>query len=147
MQTALISVSVKVLIYDDVTQKALFIKEAPYEGGQYPGRWDLPGGRMGGDDKNVFDTAAREVYEEVGFRFNRFDGRHCSVTHDLGTMLRVVIAHRTINPFVGGSVKLSKDHSDYCWMNYEEVCQIGFEEFMPGLHQTACCMLSTFTRR
>ena len=50
---------------DDEVQ-ALFIRRAKREGDPWSGQMALPGGRHGGEDETLLDTAMRETREEVG---------------------------------------------------------------------------------
>ncbi len=55
--------------------EALALERAERPGDPWSGQVGLPGGRSGGTDRNLLETALRELEEEVGLTPADFDGR------------------------------------------------------------------------
>ena len=83
----------------------------------YTGLWDIPGGRMKfGEDP--YGSLKREVEEEVGIGieivrpYNVWSFKADSYTQVVGITFECL--------YKGGEVKLSKEHTEYKWLNPSE---------------------------
>jgi 8-oxo-dGTP pyrophosphatase MutT (NUDIX family) len=54
-------------------ESVLLIRRAMRSGDPWSGHWSFPGGRVEQGDRDLLDTALRELYEEVGVRLSRED--------------------------------------------------------------------------
>ncbi len=115
-------VSIGAAIYDSSTKKFLVVKDSDEEG-EYArkfGPWELPGGRIHKDEKAV-DALLREIEEETGLT-------DCEVVGVVdaslspqpykeaqGFLVTYLMLYR------GGEVRVSEEHSEYCWMSLDEM--------------------------
>ncbi len=90
----------------------------------YPGRWDLPGGRLDpGESWN--EGLAREVREETGLRINFIREVREWESKKWDTIGKTVLCE-----YVCGEVQLSWEHTEYRWMVPEEVINGDFPEWI-----------------
>lgn len=105
--------------------KVLLLQEsAQYQDGTERGKWDVPGGRIEAGE-TVREGLAREILEESGLEvqpgvllgvfdgFPEIKGEKCHV-------VRVYFLCTADS----GEVKLSDDHSEYCWVTPEEAIKM-----------------------
>ncbi|DAC29840.1 MAG TPA: NUDIX domain-containing protein [Candidatus Poseidoniales archaeon] len=90
---------------------------------QYPqGHWDLPKGHIEANDSDNHATAARELAEETGISEIEFiEGFESSTNYSFKykgkrTKKQVYWYLATTEKI---TVKLSKEHRDYMWLNWE----------------------------
>jgi 8-oxo-dGTP pyrophosphatase MutT (NUDIX family) len=88
--------------------------------------WELSKGHL--QDKNIKKSAIIEILEETGFDpINFIEGFFETISYV--KEFDKEIADKKIYFFLmekDDPVKLSKEHSDYCWKNLEESCSVIF---------------------
>lgn len=111
--------------------------------GEHIGKWALPGGKAK-DGETEIGTAVREVKEETGLPSipgYRFD----SMMQKSGTKKFTTFFYRVPEPF---DVTLSKEHSDYEWVNFDEITDLElhpkFKASLPEYLRTIRKKTSTF---
>ncbi len=72
-------------------ESILLIRRSEREGDSWSGHWSLPGGRRDPEDRDLLDTARRELAEECGIRLSRAD-----VEAELPPM----VARRKVEPYI-----------------------------------------------
>lgn len=119
--------SVKAVIHDSSGRCLLLrrSRESKNNGGQ----WDLPGGKM--DTGETFDVAlSREVFEETGLSINLQGLAGSAEAETPDTRVVYVIMERCVE---SGELRLSSEHDDFCWVNYQGLDNIDmapqFREF------------------
>lgn len=100
--------------------------------------WELAKGHL--QDKSIEKSARIEIFEETGFDSVKFiDGFFEKISYI--KEFDHEIADKTIYFFLvekDKAIKLSKEHSDYCWKNLEESRSlIWFDEQKELLQKTA----------
>lgn len=115
-------VSIGAAIYDSSAKKFLVVKDSEEEG-EYArkfGPWELPGGRIHKDEKAV-DALLREIEEETGLT-------DCEMVGVIDASLSPQPYKETQGFLVtylllykGGEVRVSEEHSEYCWMSLDEM--------------------------
>ena len=124
-------VSIGAAIYDPSTKKFLVVKDSDEEG-EYArkfGPWELPGGRIHKSEKAV-DALMREIEEETGLT-------DCEVVGVVDASLSPQPYKETqgflvtyLMLYKGGEVRVSEEHSEYCWMSLDEMEKDGeFKEW------------------
>ena len=90
------------------------------------GEWELPKGHL--QDEDIKRSAGVEVLEETGFDSVEFiDGFFEKIVYV--KEFDREIADKTIYFFLAekdGKIKLSKEHSEYCWKNLTKSCSLIF---------------------
>jgi len=87
------------------------------------GRPDLPGGQVE-EGESLEQCLHREIHEETGLKV-RILRIIAEWTYEKGPELTV--AGMTYDcEYLGGDVKLSSEHREYCWMTPVELEQLGF---------------------
>lgn len=90
----------------------------------YPGRWDLPGGRL--DAKESWcQGLAREVLEETGLKVN-----YVRKVRDWESKKWDTIGKTVLCEYVSGDVRLSWEHTEYRWMVQEDIIYGDFPEWI-----------------
>lgn len=125
MQSRLSIKAVPVLVRE---RRILLIREKRYDGGQFPGYWDVPGGTLK-EGETIFECLARELQEEVGLTLPA----HKDVIFDMyafeacGTMRMYIPVPFWHKP----AVRLGSDHDCAEWF-----CRVdNAQQLMPNLLQ------------
>jgi ADP-ribose pyrophosphatase YjhB (NUDIX family) len=88
--------------------------------GDTKGKWGLPGGHMESFDKNILDTATREVKEETGLK--SIPGKKIDAQREEDPkMIWTSFIYEVKKPF---SVKLSSEHDSWKWISIEQLSKI-----------------------
>lgn len=100
--------------------KFLILKRSGSDGTD-PDLWDLPGGNIA-EGEQIIDALEREVFEEIGLakESNSICGPVGLVTGVYRATEKMVIAIYLCDT-KKTTVNLNKDHSDYKWVEYEEL--------------------------
>jgi len=94
----------------------------------YPGHWDLPGGKLEHDETST-EGLVREVKEETELDIKVNDPVFSYIeTHEV--FAYVVVFNCEI---LSGEIKLSHEHSDYKWANVEELNELLVEPYLKKL--------------
>ncbi len=111
--------SVKAVVVNETEGKVLVLKRSKKEK-FHKGAYDLPGGHM---DKNetVAECLQREVKEETGLEIRVGDVLAVREYPKNHKMFNKIKALRYITYYQRGEVKLSKEHSKFEWLTFEEV--------------------------
>ena len=110
-----LQVGVKILL-ENREGKFLFIRRTADENPEINGYWDIPGGRIDVGTP-LIENLKREVLEETGLKMR---GQPELITvQDIFWKKHIV--RLTYSGFAGGEVKLSKEHSEYKWLDVEEI--------------------------
>lgn len=125
--TSLFSVSLKAIIRNKENKFLLLIKDK--DGKKY---WDLPGGRIEGDD-SFEETLNRELKEEIGlssnFKVIRQIGECWELPqHIIKTDYRALVIFFEVYVDDMPLILLSKEHNDFVWMGEEGIKQIESSE-------------------
>jgi 8-oxo-dGTP diphosphatase len=124
----ILQVGVKVLI-NDGADNYLFLKRSKAMESEHKPSWDVPGGRMKSEE-TVFLALAREIYEETGLKLKR--GFSLLAAQDIfvpGKAIHVIrLTYETKSKRT--AIKLSDEHSDYCWKNRKDVKTMNIEPFL-----------------
>ena len=131
-------VSQKVIFYNADEKKFLLLKSKDMGGGfcALYGPWDLPGGRINGDE-DIDVALEREIVEEVGdeIRYeldNRFELIGRTKFH-FPSIRKSVVVLCFLSTYQGGDIKLSEEHTEYKWFMASEIEQD--EELKPWLKE------------
>ena len=90
----------------------------------YPGRWDLPGGRLeSGESWN--QGLAREIKEETGINVKLICEVREWTSEKWDTIGKTVLCD-----YVSGEIKLSWEHTEYQWLSPEEIVRGDFPEWI-----------------
>lgn len=121
------------LILVDNSSRVLMIREAVYDGGRNPGKWDIPGGTLN-EGETVRDGLIREVKEEIGVDvsqlMHKYPVEHCVVTSTIeDNRIRLFLMRRVPMTF-DTAIKLSGDHDSFAWMDLSQTSE---DRLMPGL--------------
>lgn len=100
--------------------KILLIRRAAKDSWQ-SGKWELPGGKLErGQDLNA--ALEREVMEETGLLVTPVNRLACYFSEIIGTGKYAGLTYINITGIVkldGGKTKLSEEHDDFQWVDYE----------------------------
>lgn len=82
-----------------------------------PGKWELPGGKID-TGQDLANALEREILEETGLFVKATDSTTFTESYVISTgkyagLPYVVIVYK--GKIIGGEVKLSHEHSDFCW--------------------------------
>ncbi len=113
--------AIKAIIRKD--NKILLIKKSA-KVDIYPGRWDLPGGRLD-PGETWCQGLAREVQEETGLKINFIREVRAWESKKWDTLGKTVLCEH-----ISGEVQLSWEHTEYRWMVPEEVINGDFPEWI-----------------
>ena len=113
--------TVKAVVCNSDAEKVLVLKRSTKEG-TYLGAYDLPGGAW---EKNetVEECLQREVREETGLEIEIGSILAIREYPREHKMFNKIKALRFIAYYKGGEVKLSKEHSGFEWLTFDEVAQ------------------------
>ncbi len=121
------------LVLVDKSNRVLMIREAVYEGGRNPGKWDIPGGTHN-EGETVRDGLIREVKEEIGVDvsqlLHKYPIEHCVMTSTVEDNRIRLFIYRRVPMHFDTSIKLSGDHDSFAWM---DISQVDEDKLMPGL--------------
>ena len=88
-----------------------------------PNKWEIPGGKLDkGED--LISSKNREVKEETGLTIQQINPMvfaNSYVIEDGGYKDFTYISIFSINKVKKGKVKISDEHSEYSWVNYNEM--------------------------
>ena len=88
---------------------------------EYQGRWQLPGGKL--DQKETAKKGAiRELFEETGIKREELE-KLKMITDPISFETHIFLT--TVD---NDKIKLSKEHSEYIWLTYQELEQKKQEE-------------------
>ncbi len=90
----------------------------------YPGRWDLPGGRLD-PGESWSQGLAREVREETGLCINLIREVRDWESKKWDTIGKTVLCE-----YVSGEVRLSWEHTEYRWMVPADIVNGDFPEWI-----------------
>ena len=123
--------SQKALIYNSEKKEYLLLKAKFMEGGHKKafaywkkkyGPWDLPGGHMDENEKDLEKSFAREILEEIGVAEgykNRGICLHCIVENPQKLQNSLLLVH--FLEYDQDEIVLSDEHEAYQWMSAQEV--------------------------
>lgn len=95
-----------------------------------PGLWEFPGGKLD-EGQDLTNALEREVLEETGLlvipteRIVYTESQVIPKGKFKGMPYVVIIG---IGRLVGGKIKLSKEHTDYRWVNIKEAYEMSLKE-------------------
>jgi 8-oxo-dGTP pyrophosphatase MutT (NUDIX family) len=117
-------VAVSTVVYWVASKTILVLKRSDN------GKWNFPGGKVE-PGENLEEAAAREVLEETGLSIkpSRIVHVFSNATDDNGTFVFVIFTAATAN----SDVKLNKEHSEYRWVNYEQLVEQIAPDALPRL--------------
>lgn len=90
----------------------------------YPGRWDLPGGRLN-PDETWEQGLAREVQEETGLKVKLIREVRDWESNKWDTIGKTVLCE-----YMSGEVQLSWEHTEYRWIKPVDVLKEDFPEWI-----------------
>ncbi len=90
----------------------------------YPGRWDLPGGRLN-PDETWEQGLAREVQEETGLKVKLIREVRDWESNKWDTIGKTVFCE-----YMSGEVQLSWEHTEYRWIKPVDVLKEDFPEWI-----------------
>ena len=104
--------------------KVLLIKRS--EDDRYsPGRWEFPGGKLE-EGENVTEALRKEIFEETGLQMTTSS----TLVHSESEVLTsgpykglVYVVLVGLAKVADDKVRLSEEHSDYVWVNYESISE------------------------
>ena len=106
-------------------EKILIIKRKVAD--VFTGLWDIPGGKVESED-NLFEGIAREIKEEVNLKLTKIL-LTLSTSKFVGSLRDHPIIFRNIYLCSAeGEVKLSDEHSDFLWVEPEELINYQFPD-------------------
>ncbi len=111
--------SVKAVVIDQEQQKVLVLKRSKKEK-FHTSAYDLPGGHVD-KGESVAECLKREIKDETGLEVEVGDILAIREYPREHKMFNKIKALRFIAYYKGGKVKLSKEHSDFEWLTFEEV--------------------------
>lgn len=88
--------------------------------------WDLPGGHLD-EGETAYDSLVREIMEETGLEVTEANEAGVYQLH-LGDSDRAV-SFFTVH--VTGEIQLSEEHTDYVWINADEIDEFNLGVFAP----------------
>ncbi|MEM0085311.1 MAG: CoA pyrophosphatase [Candidatus Methanomethylicia archaeon] len=108
--------AVSILLSNHEELEALYVKRTFNPMDPWSGQVAFPGGRCKNYDVDVIETAIRETYEEIGFKFCRED-----IIGILGVFNPLNEPRLKVYPVVVGlkvkpQIKLSREIRDYMWI-------------------------------
>lgn len=117
----------KILLHDANTHKFLILKANKPEGAKFEQFWktyfpyDLPGGRIE-NGETIAEGLARDVQEEIGetVQYQLSDIVHAEQMEYVDTSVYAVFQ---LAQYQGGDITLSDEHSEYSWLNAEEIAE------------------------
>ncbi len=113
--------SVKAVVIDQGQQKVLVLKRSKKEK-FHTGAYDLPGGHVD-KGESVAEALQREIKDETGLVTEAGDIlaiREYPREHEMFDKIKAL---RFFAYYKGGEVKLSKEHSGFEWLTFDEVAQ------------------------
>jgi dihydroneopterin triphosphate diphosphatase len=115
----IISGIVEVFIYRKAGNEFEFLLLKRNDDEVYPGIWSVAGGRVNENEK-AFEAAKREMTEETGLTAKNFYvvekvNTFYEMRNDVINLVPLFLAEAN-----EGEVKLSGEHIDFKWMNYED---------------------------
>ncbi|MEM3615547.1 MAG: CoA pyrophosphatase [Candidatus Methanomethylicia archaeon] len=121
--------AVAVLLWGGEELEALYIRRAFNPMDPWSGQVAFPGGRCKIYDADIIETAIRETYEELGFKFLRSD-----VVGVLGVFsplneVRLKVFPVLVNLRIKPKVKISREIKDYQWIPLKN---LGYGEKLIG---------------
>ncbi len=111
--------SVKAVVIDQEQQKVIVLKRSKKEK-FHTSAYDLPGGHVD-KGESVAECLKREIKDETGLEVEVGDILAIREYPREHKMFDKIKALRFIAYYNGGEVKLSKEHSDFEWLTFEEV--------------------------
>lgn len=121
-------VGVKALILNDKNE-ILILKANPSELREQAIHWDLPGGRIKGND-SIEETLRKEIKEELGIDSieiqNHFDTHiaNFKIPLDNETVGLILIIYKCKLPSYDIIFKLSSEHLEYKWASIDEAKEL-----------------------
>ena len=109
--------------------KFLLIKRASNDS-YGPGLWEFPGGKLD-EGQDLSSALEREVLEETGLlvlpttRIAYTESSMATNGKYKGLTYVVIIG---IGKLIGGKLKLSEEHEDYKWVNYNEAIEMPIKD-------------------
>ncbi len=120
MSDTVLKVAAKAVIVNNEGKVLLLREASSYEEGTNIGRWGVPGGRIGGDEK-FYDGLAREVLEETGLTITPgeplYVGEWWPVIKDVPH--HIVALYMTCR-VANTSVTLSDEHDAFAWVGEDD---------------------------
>lgn len=110
---------------DNDTRKILFIKRSLHEKHNV-GLWEAPGGKLE-EGQDITNALEREVLEETGLlvqaaeRLVYAQSEMATLEIYRGMVYLVLFGIATI---VGGKLKLSEEHTEFIWADYDEAIDL-----------------------
>jgi 8-oxo-dGTP pyrophosphatase MutT (NUDIX family) len=104
-------------------KKGLLIIKRSLECGHNPGLWEVPGGKL---DKGqaLVDAQEREVMEETGFLVKPVHQLVFADSYIIGEGQYKGLPYIglfSITEIIGGTLKLSEEHTEHAWVRYLEM--------------------------
>lgn len=94
-----------------------------------PRKWEVPGGKLD-PGQDLSDAREREVIEETGL-YIMVTEKDCFAETFVCTKGKYLglpyLALFSITKIVGGKFRLSEEHDDYAWVNYEDMLDYDLE--------------------
>ena len=121
-------VGVKALITNDKNE-ILVLKTNPEDAPTWPDHWDLPGGRIKGDD-TIEETLRKELTEELGIDnieiLEHFDTHisNLKIPLDNDIVSLLLIVYKCKLPDNNINFKLSFEHLEYKWASVDEAKEL-----------------------
>lgn len=95
--------------------------------GSYKGKYEFPGGKFEDQDKDFNSCVEREIMEELNCKCKVYN----LITHDhispeiFGIEFDLFFFHVEL---LETDIKLSDEHTDYCWIEFDKVHNINMLE-------------------
>lgn len=115
--------------------KLLIIKRSSQDT-YYPGLWEVPGGKLD-QGQDLSHAQEREVIEETGFVVELVQKLVLVDSFIIGKGKYIGLPYIvlfSVTRIVGGKITLSNEHSDYCWVTYQEMLEY---ELTPEVRKAA----------
>jgi len=125
----LLQVGVKALIKNN-SGKYLLIKRSVVMNGETSASWDIPGGRID-PSETLLEALTRELGEEIGLT-NVPGDYQLIAAQDIFVKekdLHVVRLTYKVSCDIQ-QIKLSQEHSEYCWVDENEIHEIQAEPYL-----------------
>ena len=107
--------SVKAIVLDP--EKRCLLLRRPADSGNFPGKWDLPGGKLDrGED--FLAALEREAREETGLKL-QISGLAGATEFELPTHRTVLLCMAA--QAAPGPIRLSDEHAEFAWVPLPEV--------------------------